>query len=321
MQQTQYPPPPGEEPDNTYDPLADTLPIHRFDPLAETRYHQIMRPRHSRRWKKTVRVLTLLAVSIIALFLTYLLAPNRINILILGIDARPGEENYGRSDTIILSTILPLRGSVRALSIPRDLWVTIPGYGENRINTAHFFGELEAAGNGPNAAMKAIQHNFGVKPQYFLRIRFDGFREFIDALGGIDVEIPRHMSGYPAGVHHLDGEKALALARDRSGSDDFFRMERGQIVIRSVIKHTLKPTHWPRLFAALPVLPKMIDANIPFWQYPRIALVMLRAGSDGIDTKAITRDMITPFTTDGGANVLLPNWDLILPVVQEMFGK
>jgi LCP family protein required for cell wall assembly len=260
-----------------------------------------------------------LSLSFILVLLAYLLAPFRTNILVLGIDSRPGEGDVGRSDTMLLTTFLPLQPYVGVISIPRDLWVTIPGYGENRINTAHFFGEAEAAGGGPAAAVEAVQKNFGVDVDYFLRIRFDGFRQVVDALGGVDVTLPGPMSGYPAGVHHMNGEQALALVRDRSGSDDFFRMERGQIFLKSVWKSILKPANWIKIPRVLAAVSQTVDTNIPIWHWPRLGVALLRLGPDGLDARSISRAMVTPFTTAGGAQVLGPRWDQINPVLLEMF--
>jgi LCP family protein required for cell wall assembly len=263
--------------------------------------------------------LAFLGVGAILIMLAYLLAPFRTNILVLGIDSRPGEGDVGRSDTMILTTFLPHKPYLGAFSIPRDLWVTVPGHGENRINTAHFFGEAEQPGGGPAAALEAVRQNFGVDVDYYLRIRFDGFREIVDALGGVDVSLPAPMSGYPAGVHHMNGEQALALVRDRKGSDDFFRMERGQIFLKSVWKSLLKPSNWPRLPGLLVAVSHTVDTDIPIWLWPRLGMVLVRLGPDGMDARSITREMVTPFTTSGGAQVLGPRWDQINPVLMEIF--
>jgi LCP family protein required for cell wall assembly len=253
--------------------------------------------------------------------LIYLLAPLRTNILLLGIDYTPPENAVGRSDTIILSTVIPFEPYVGTLAIPRDLWVSVPGVGENRINTAHFFAEGQQAGAGPRAAMDTIQQNFGVQMDYFVRIRFDGFRSVVNAMDGVDIELSQPMAGYPAGPHHLTGNKALAFARNRLGSDDFFRMKQGQLLIKSIFRQLLHPRMWPRLPAVLVAFSQNVDTNVPWFIWPRLSLALLRAGPDGIDSRAIERDMVTPFTTDQGASVLIPDWLKINPVLAEMFGE
>ena len=208
------------------------------------------------------------------------------------------------------------------LSIPRDLWVNIPGVGENRINTAHFFAEMEEPGSGPEAAAEAVRQNFGVTVDYYARIRFDGVVEIIDTLGGIDIRLDEAMSGYEAGTHHLNGEAALAFARDRYGSDDFFRMQRGQIVIQAAVKALLQPAGVAKIPALLRVTNSVIDSNLPIYLYPRLGLAVLRATlTDTINNQTIAREMVTPFTTDQGAAVLLPRWEAINPVLLELFDE
>jgi LCP family protein required for cell wall assembly len=253
--------------------------------------------------------------------LAYLLFPMRTNILLLGIDFAPGDSSLGRSDTLILSTVDPLEPYIGMLSIPRDLWVVIPGYGENRINTAHFFAEGIQEGAGAEAAMETVRQNFGVNVDYYIRIRFEGFREVVNALGGVDIELAEPMAGYPAGRHHLTGNKALAFVRSRIGSDDFFRMEQGQLVLKAVFRQMLSPLSWPRIPGVLIAFTRVTDTNIPIWLWPRLGFALLRAGPEGIDNRTIRREMVAPFITADGAQVLLPDWNQINPVLMEMFGQ
>jgi polyisoprenyl-teichoic acid--peptidoglycan teichoic acid transferase len=258
---------------------------------------------------------------VLLLLAVYLLFPLRTNILIMGIDRVPEGTALGRTDTIIMMSVIPLKPEVNMLSIPRDLWLDIPGAGQNRINTAHFFAEGEQAGSGPRALQQVVQNNFGVRMPYYVRVRFDGFQSIVDAMGGVTIELSEPMSGYEAGSHKLNGEQALAFARDRAGSDDFFRMARGQLVIKAMIKQVSRPLTWPRLPVVAVAALQSFDTNLPIWHWPRIGLALLRAGTDGIDNRTITREMVNPFTTDGGAQVLGPSWDQIRPVVRELFGS
>jgi polyisoprenyl-teichoic acid--peptidoglycan teichoic acid transferase len=304
-------------------PLPPTTPHTTYDPLAETRYHPVSIPKKKRRRRAwgCCAVFLLLPLLLLIPLAGYFLVPGRTNILLLGLDSRPGEGMVSRTDTIILSSIEPLEGRISLLSIPRDLWVTIPGVGENRINTAHFFAEANQAGTGPEAAMETTRTNFGVTIDYYVRLRFDGFQQVVDAMNGVDVELPRDMSGYTAGTHRMNGEQALALVRDRSGSDDFYRMERSQLFLKALIKQLMKPASWPHLPEAALVVFQSTDTDVPVWLWPRLGMALLRAGPDGIDSRAITREFVIPFTTSGGAQVLAPNWAQINPVLMEMFGQ
>jgi LCP family protein required for cell wall assembly len=222
---------------------------------------------------------------------------------------------------MILTTFVPRETYLGMLSIPRDLWVTIPGYGENRINAAHFFAEAENPGSGPDAAMQTVRQNFGVDVDYYVRVRFDGFLDFVDLIGGVDVELPVAMSGYSEGTHHFNGLEALAFVRDRSGSDDFYRMQRAQIFLTALWNRMLDPAVRRQLPEILPLIFEIVDTDIPLHRWPFLAYALLRVGPDGIDGQVITRDMTNPFTTSEGAQVLGPNWEAINPVVIEMFGE
>lgn len=260
-------------------------------------------------------------LAAVALLLVYLLAPLQTHLLILGIDRPPKGTALSRTDTIILVGFTPTQPTIRMLSIPRDLWVPISGVGENRINTAHFYAEVNQPGSGPAAALKVVEDNFHVTVPYFVRFQFDGFVNIIDAMGGVDVNFPAAELSYTAGVHHLNGTQALAFVRDRKGADDFFRMDHGQLLIKSVISQGLKPATWPRLPELLAAIDQAAVTNIPVWDWPRLGLAVLRAGPSGIDSRVLPREMVTPFVTSGGADVLQPNWGLILPLVQQMFGN
>src|SRR3990170_4479414 len=262
-----------------------------------------------------------LLVVLLLVFAAYILAPVRTNILVLGIDRTPDGSAVGRTDTNILLSIIPLKPTVNMLSIPRDLWVSIPGVGENRINTAHFFAEANLEGSGPEAAMETVRTNFGLTVNYYARIKFSSFTEIVDAMGGLNIDLAENMAGFCPGQYTLNSEQALAFARDRSSSDDFFRMQHGQFLLKAAFKQLLNPGSWGRIPLVAGVFLQSVDTNVPIFLWPRLGMALLRAGPDGIDNRTITREMVNPWTTDQGANVLLPNWDAINPVLLEMFGE
>lgn len=250
---------------------------------------------------------------------TYIIAPGRTNLLLLGIDyAEPGSY-ASRTDTIIMTTFTLQKPMVSLLSIPRDLWVNIPGVGENRINTAHFYAESQQAGTGPAAVEKTIKTNFDVEMDYFLRVRFEGFQDMVDAIGGVDMVLDQPTAGYPAGKVHLTGHKALAFVRDRASSDDFSRMSNGQLMLRALFMNMINPAKWRYLPSAAQVFIKNIDTNLPVWMIPRLVLMLILSGPNNIDFHVLPREMVTPFTTNQGASVLLPNWDLIRPLIKQIF--
>lgn len=265
----------------------------------------------------------ILLIFIISAISVYFLFPERITVLLMGIDTREQDSNLGRTDTLILTKFQPsiTNPDVALLSIPRDLWVDIPGIGENRINTAHFFAENQQPGTGPQATIETVEINFDVNIHYFTRIRFEGIKSLVDVLGGVDLNFPQPVSGYSAGTHHLNGEQVLAFVRDRQNSDDFFRMEHGQLFLKAILRKFLTPSIWLKTPQSILAIRNAVDTNIPIWQLPRILYTLLRVGPENINSYSISREMVQPFTTEGGAQVLSPNWELIKPLVSEMLGK
>ncbi len=259
-------------------------------------------------------------VAVILLLLFFLFfTPFRTNVLLIGIDRTPEGTAIGRSDTMVLASLPPISPKMRLLSIPRDLWVTVPGYGENRVNTAHYFAELETPGSGAQAARQVVETNFGVQVPYSIRLKFDGFVHIVDAMGGVTFDLTEPTAGLDAGRHTLDGTQALAFVRSRSGSDDFFRQQHAQLFITAALKNMLNPVRWVRIPQVLIALSDAVDTNLPFWLWPRVLYGTSFSAITSFDSYAITREMVTPWTTSEGAQVLLPIWEQINPLIDEKF--
>ncbi len=266
------------------------------------------------------------------------LLQKRINILLLGIDQRPGETGPFRTDTMIVVTIDPQTRSVGMLSIPRDLWVPIPGYGENRINTAHFLGDLHKyPGGGPALAKKTVSYNFGFPVHYYVRVNFDGFRRLIDMIGGVDIYVPHEIQddqypdenyGYdplyiPAGCVHMDGSLALKYARTRKADSDFERARRQQQIILTVrdkvLSLNLLPSLLPKIPELLRTLSDSVQTDIPMDELIQLARMVRDMDTATIKTAVIDETMTVPQITPTGAYVLLPVREKIRPVVDDMF--
>jgi LCP family protein required for cell wall assembly len=291
--------------------LEDTQPsrhLNRYQPVQTT---PPPKGRKRRLWPWIFLVLILI----------YFLAPLRTNILLLGTDDSPERGTVGRTDTIILATVLPTRPYLGLLSIPRDLWVNVPGVGEQRINTAYFFAEANQSGTGARAAMQTIETNFGIPVHYYALVHMHGVVAAVDALDGVDIQLNSPTGGWDTGRYHLTGTQALDFVRERSSSDDFSRMKRTQILMVSLAGKSLQPTNWNRLPGFVLSIFQAVDTNIPVWQIPRLVFALVRAPFFGVDSRVIGREMVVPFQTSAGAQVLAPNWDAINPVLLEMFGR
>lgn len=320
--------------------LDATLP---HPDLEDTQPSQLVipprRPSRRQRLLADLRKVALLTgalafgVAILLVAMYRVAPPPRTNILVMGIDSRPGEGWLARSDSMMLVTIDPERMYVGMLSIPRDLYVNIPGYGNNRINVAHILGEEERAGGGPALSARTIEQDFGVPVQRTVRLRFDGFVRIVDAAGGIDINVQRRLvdTSYPTstygvttvvfekGWQHMDGQRALEYARTRHSDSDFYRAERQQEVLTALMSKLAAPQNWLYWPAESAAIAESLDTNISLWDAIVLAPTVLWVGPSGFDRQEIDDHMATGFVTKAGADVLAPHWDLIKPLIDKMF--
>lgn len=247
----------------------------------------------------------------------------RVNILLLGIDQRPGEDpNATRADTLIVLTLDPASQSAGMLSIPRDLYVPIPGHGTNRINAAHALG-------GTKLAKQTIEFNFGIPIHHVARVNFDVVTKLVDLLGGIEVyneqdiadpSYPDANYGYDpfylkAGWHTLDGKTALKYARTRHGDSDFARMKRQQQVIMAARDKALRGGTLLRLLPQAPqilaTLQQSINTDLSATQIMQLALVAKDVPPERIVRVSIDESATQYWTTPTGGSVVVPNRDKV----------
>jgi len=257
----------------------------------------------------------------------------RANVLILGLDRRPEQGYAVRSDVLMVMTAYPQGPRLGLLSIPRDLYVDIPGHGTSRINAAHVWGEQASPGGGPRLAMDTVSRNFDIPVHHYVRVDFDGFVRVVDAVGGIDVVVEERIvdNAYPtenygttrieipAGPQHMDGERALQYVRSRHGSSDFERAERQQQVMLALARRLLAPENWLRLPAVYQAVTGGVDTDLGPLALLQVSVTALRVGPDGVEHHVIDREMTRPWTTPTGGAVLLPRWEAIAPLIEDLF--
>jgi LCP family protein required for cell wall assembly len=183
-----------------------------------------------------------------------------LTFLVVGSDSREGIEDltfFGpaggeRGDVIMLVRLDATSGEARILSVPRDLWVDIPGFGEDKINAAFTYG-------GPSLMVQTIRENLGIEVNHYVEIDFVGFIDMVNELGGIEITFPHPArdknSGLniDAGAQILDGEQALAFARSRKyeeyqgdqwvsvDASDLGRAARQQQVVQAILSELKSP--------------------------------------------------------------------------------
>jgi LCP family protein required for cell wall assembly len=239
--------------------------------------------RQERKWSCLLGCLILGMIPLLCmtflLFIYVLFPPRPTDLLILGVDARPGERYLTRTDSIMLLNVSPADLSVTVLSIPRDVFIEVPGYGEQRINTINVLGEQEAEGSGPDLVRASLYESFGVDVDSYVRIDFQGFAALVDAVGGVDIDIPKLIIDYEyptidggtmtvrfdPGREHMDGERALQYARTRHQDGDYQRAARQQQVMAAIVKKLFGPgaiIYGPRVWQALQA---HTDTDLGFW--------------------------------------------------------
>jgi LCP family protein required for cell wall assembly len=264
---------------------------------------------------------------------------SRLTVLMMGIDRRPGETGLSfRTDTLILLSLDPRTGDIGMLSIPRDMWVSVPGYGERRVNEPMVLGELRQQGYGPRLAMETVQYNLGIRVNHYLVVDFAAFITIVNALGGIDVDVPYTINDplYPsmnygydpffirAGNQTLDGATALKYARTRHGDSDIRRAERQQQVIMAIRDKATRAEMIPALLANASGLWASVRDNVytdlTLEQMVQLALFVKDIPFERINRGVIDYRYLSSFTTAQGASVLIPNRARLGGLMSEVFG-
>ena len=262
----------------------------------------------------------------------------RVTILLMGIDARDKlQEGASRTDVLTLVTIDPISKTAAMLSIPRDLYVPLPGYNESqRINTAYYWGEVnDLPGGGPGFAEKTITDNFGVPVQRYAVIDFEGFKQIVDAVDGVEIDVPQEIVDYayptpdygtevlqiPAGRIHMDGELALKYVRTRHSDSDFGRLQRQQQVMLAIRDKALSIGSIDKVPEVVNAVGDSLATDLTLPEIVSLAKKWGQIPRESIHTYRIDETMIQPYITPQGGQVLQPDWDKIAAVVAQFLGE
>ena len=274
---------------------------------------------------------------------------SRVTILLMGVDTQPVLDNQGnvspdrigpaRSDTMILLTIDPVSKTAGMMSVPRDLWVNIPGFGYAKINTAYYDGEAnKLPGGGPELARKTIEQVIGVPVQYYAQVQFWSFTRLIEDIGKITVMVPQKIVIDPigpgsdkimlsAGPHKLGGVEALAYVRMRHTQDgDVDRSRRQQAVILAARDQVLNPANFPTILQNAPAIYNEIQSgvrtNLTFDDIMRLGMLAKDIPLESIKKGVIDYTMVQldSLTVNGqNESILKPIPDKIRELRDEVF--
>lgn len=247
-------------------------------------------------------------------------ADGRINILLLGMG---GANHPGGTltDTILVASIKPQTNEVAMLSVPRDLYVTVDGYGKDKINAANSLGEQKKyEGGGMALSRDTVSKTLDLPIHYTVRVDFEGFEKIIDAVGGVDIEVEEDLYDpfYPdgtfsikAGTHHMNGKTALKYARSRQTTSDFDRAKRQQKIMIAVKEKVISAstlTNPQKMNDILNALSDHIKTDMQIWEAQRLSEISQKIDKNKIINRVLDNSEDGPLesSSEYGMYVLLP---------------
>jgi LCP family protein required for cell wall assembly len=274
----------------------------------------------------------------------YMGTSDRVNIVMLGYGGS-GHQGAYLTDSVVVMSLLPQSHHTTLISIPRDLWIQYPpnSGNYNRINSVYPIASNNNADPvaGGNAIAQKVSLVTGLDVKYWMTINFTGFRDFIDAIGGVDVDVPdAFTANYPKnddpsidaswikvhfskGLQHMNGARAIQYARAREVLDnpaegtDFARSARQQIIMKAALAK-LKDWHtWPSFFSALDALKHTIYSNLSLADLTQFALKMDLNNAHRV---GLSFSNVLMGENIGGQDVVVPqngNWQLIKDYIHQ----
>ena len=238
-----------------------------------------------------------------------------LNVILLGSDHR-GNASDWRTDTMIVVMVDPKTRQAGAISLPRDMWVAIPGRPPNRINTLDEFG-------GPPLVKKVIGASLGIPIDYFVRVDFDGFTKAIDAIGGITVNVDCTLREttwiYPKGPNQMDGRRALFFARSRETTSVYDRMRRQSQVLWAVREKLLSPNSFSRIPTLWSSVSGYVQTDLPPTTILSLASLAHDIKSSDIHGMTVDYSMVRHITSPQGWWILQPDFNKIRAGVANVF--
>jgi LCP family protein required for cell wall assembly len=264
--------------------------------------------------------------------------PNQMVLLLLGVD-KPDKYENALTDAIRLVRFDFVEPSISVLALPRDLWVSLPYMNGNKnlknfmgdvvdgngnpmyppgdyskLNTAYFYGYLyELPGLGPGEMASTIYVNFGLSSDNYTVINLRIFMDVIDAVGGIDIDVPRKLNDYEKqwffdqGMQHMDGASAEQYARIRHSDNDWGRIDRQTQILLTIRDKVMTPEGAAKVPAIIDNFIDNIRTDLSRGQISTMLCLLGQTPRDGIRFYTVNEDMVSLSRTTTGSLVLLPN--------------
>ncbi|SDP56131.1 transcriptional attenuator, LytR family [Selenomonas ruminantium] len=249
-----------------------------------------------------------------------LTAKDKATIMIMGVDER--DDDVGRSDTLMIASIDPKTKQASLLSVPRDTRVKIKGHGFDKINAAYAYGKQKLS-------QDTVENLLGVNIDHYVIINTKSFKKVIDAIGGIDIDVPKRMHyedpwdddgglliDFQPGMQHMDGAKAVTYVRYRDEEGDLGRIRRQQDFMRACMEKVLSPAIIPKLPMVIKEIMESVDTDMSLRQMLEFAGTLKESRDNGLKT-----DMVPgkPLYIDG-VSYWIPNLNKLRMTVADTLG-
>jgi polyisoprenyl-teichoic acid--peptidoglycan teichoic acid transferase len=256
---------------------------------------------------------------------------DRITVVAMGLTQRTTEP--ARTDTLLVMDIDPGAHRINMLSVPRDLWVTFPGqYGEGKLAIPYALG-------GPKLTAYTLEQALNIPVDYTISMKFQGFMKLVDAMGGVDVNVPQELKdpSYPCltgydycpidikkGMQHMSGKTALEFVRERHAftQQDLARVQDQQAFSEAVKRRLISPTTWPLYPRILSTLKSALITHMPLNALPVMGADVVTTPKSRIDHEYINMQngMVTPGWSNDGQSILTPTSSTAIPnLVHRLF--
>lgn len=247
-------------------------------------------------------------------------AKDKATIMIMGVDER--DDDVGRSDTLMIASIDPKTNQASLLSVPRDTRVKIKGHGFDKVNAAYAYGKEKLS-------QDTVENLLGVNIDHYVIINTKSFKKIIDAIGGIDIDVPKRMHyedpwdddggliiDFQPGMQHMDGAKAVTYVRYRDEEGDLGRIRRQQDFMRACMDKIVSPAIIPKLPSVIKEVMDSIQTDLTFRQLMEFAGTLKQSKENGLKT-----DMVPgrPLYIDG-VSYWIPNLNKLRMTVADTLG-
>lgn len=265
------------------------------------------------------------------------LPTDAVSIALLGSDRR---QRTFRTDTIVILTLIPSQRAAVMLSVPRDLYLYLPGMTTQRINAAVMYGQIYGyPGGGWQLLYDTIEYNLGIKIHHHAMVEMQGFEDLVDTLDGVDVHVACEYTDWrlrspsldpedednwylytmPSGVRHMDGDLALWYARSRKKSSDLDRARRQQEVLRAMYRQILRLDLIPKLPQLYDDVTDIVTTDLNLLDMLRLAPMTARIRLSQVRSRFIGSRYLRGWKTPAGAQVWLPRRQALRDFLREVY--